>query len=200
MAFAIAERRQMLHRHTAELRHARVSTQGAVYFVTFCVAFRSHSLAGQDSHALGHAACRTLVDDRDVEWLTATVMPDHVHLLFQLGKRLALNRVIAKRRAQVRRSSPVLVWQANYFDHKLHPIECTETYAWYIFMNPYRAGLVRLDESWSGWWNDGAIPWTFLAKARSGPCPQPQWLITFDNQARGLITGEDRFDGFVSLG
>jgi hypothetical protein len=127
--------------------------------------------------------------DGDVRWLTGTVMPDHVHLLFQLGARLVLNRVVAKWRSYLSRASLNVDWQSNYFEHLLRPAETAESYAWYIFMNPYRERLVPLNEPWSGWWTDGSIAWEFLAHARPGPTPHPEWDEQFEERVRGLETG-----------
>ena len=117
-------------------------------------------------------------------------MPDHVHLLFELGGRLSLDRVVAKWKASVRRAVVGCKWQANYFEHRLCPGEPAESYAWYVFMNPYKAGLISVDEVWPGWWRDAPVRWDFLQAARSGLCPQPQWMDEFEEKVRGLVTGE----------
>ena len=177
-------------RRTTDLRQGRFSRPGTRYFVTFCTVPRASILATGEARASAWAAWRELVDAGDVRLLAATLMPDHVHMLFELGARLSLDRVVAKWKARVR---PVLggdSWQANYFEHRLRPEESAERYAWYIFMNPYRAGLVTSDEVWRGWWPEPAVAWELLAAARPGPCPQPEWLAYFDGVTRGLTTGE----------
>jgi hypothetical protein len=102
-----------------------------------------------------------------------------------------LDRVIAKWRAQVRRALPHLIWQANYFEHQLRPAEPAESYAWYIFMNPYRGRVVDLDLPWPGWWTDGSIIWDFLSIARPGPCPHHEWLTQVEKMADELMIGEE---------
>ncbi|MDP3073726.1 MAG: transposase [Opitutaceae bacterium] len=177
-------------RQTAELRKGRLSLVGARYFVTFATARRASALASPSAIAAAHLVCQRLVDDCDITALTATIMPDHVHLLFELGGTLTLDRVVAKWRTLVRRAVPGLTWQANFFEHRLSADELSEPYAWCVFMNPYRAGLIRCDALWPGWWTDGAVSHEFLALARPGPCPQPEWLDQVDERARGLILGE----------
>lgn len=137
-----------------------------------------------------HGVCEHMSQDGDVSALTATMMPDHVHLLFQLGNTLTLDRVVAKWRTLVRRAVPGLAWQTNFFEHRLRAAELSERYAWYVFMNPYRAGLIGSDSVWPGWWTDGATSYEFLALARPGPCPQPEWLGQLEERTRGLILGE----------
>jgi REP element-mobilizing transposase RayT len=137
------------------------------------------------------AACRELTESRDARILAATFMPDHVHLLFELGSRLSLDRVIAKWKTRVRRTIGAGAWQANYFEHRLRSDEEHERYAWYIFMNPYRAGLVSVDKPWPGWLPILGSSWKFLTQARPGPCPQAGWLDMFAEETNGLVTGRE---------
>ncbi len=163
---------------------------GATYFVTACASKRSLLFAASTACAAIHTACRTLEDDGDAVIRAATVMPDHIHLLLQLGERLPLDRVVAKWKTLARRSAPHCLWQANYYEHRLRPAESLERYAWYIFMNPYRARLISTDDNWPGWWPVPVNAWTFLSLARPGPCPQPEWLAEIEAIAPTLVTGE----------
>jgi putative transposase len=161
-----------------------------VYFVTFCTAQRARILDIPRLSAICHGAIRLIDASGDAAVLAATIMPDHVHLLLRLGERLSLDRVIAKWKAQVSRSVPDCVWQANYFEHRLRPEESAEAYAWYVFMNPYRARLHDVDKCWPGWWPDPQVAWAFLEAARPGPCPLPEWLGQVDRIAAKLTIGE----------
>jgi REP element-mobilizing transposase RayT len=172
------------------LRVGRLSIPGATYFVTTCTAKRAPLLALSAACVAAHSACRTLIVDSDATILAATIMPDHAHLLLQLGVRLTLDRVVAKWKAQVRRLSPDCAWQANYFEHRLRPDEPAERYAWYVFMNPYRARLIGVDDCWPGWWPVSVAAWTFLDAARQGPRPRREWLDQIEEAARALVTGE----------
>jgi len=178
-------------RQTAELRKGRISLVGATNFVTFGTARRTPALASPPVILATHAVCRRLVQEGDVSALTATGMPDHVHLLSRLEGGLALDRVVAKWPALARRAVAGLDWQANFFEHRLRSEEQPEPYAWYIFMNPYDAGLIGCDLPWLGWWTDGRVGYEFLAKIRPGPCPQPEWLEQSEKRAREVITGEE---------
>ena len=177
-------------RRTADLRQGRLSLPGAIYFVTFCTQQRAAVFQTPAAHSAAQSICRQLGEAGDADTFAATTIPDHVHLLFRLGDRLTLDRVIAKWRAQVRRLVPGLAWQPNYFEHRLRPTESAESYAWYVFMNPYRAGLIGLNECWLGWWTDGSVAWTFLREAKPGPCPQPEWREQMDDVQQTLVTGE----------
>ena len=91
--------------------------------------------------------------------LAWTVMPDHVHLLVELGDTpLPRSMQILKSR-----SSRILgglglagrVWQAGYYDHCLRGDEDLRMQARYILENPLRADLVTSAQdypySWSVW-------------------------------------------------
>ena len=131
-----------------------------------------------------------MVEEGDVAMFAIITMPDHVHLLFRLGERLTLDRVVAKWRALVGRLVVGLDWQPNFFEHRLRPSEEIESYACYVFMNPYRAGLIGLSECWPGWWSDGSMDWKFLKEARQGPCPQPEWMERVEDWEAKLVTRE----------
>ena len=150
--------------------------------MTFCTARRAPLLVSDMACAACHHACRTLRDDGDAAILAATIMPDHVPLLLRLGARLTLDRVIAKWKAQVSRSSSNFAWQANYFEHRLRPEESVERYAWYVFMNPYRARLIGVDDCWPGWWPTSQSAWNFMDRARPGPRPRSRPTPQGDDQ------------------
>jgi len=120
----------------------------------------------------------------------ATVMPDHVHLLFALGGRLPFDRTMAKWKGLVSRSVGESIWQVNVFEHRLRDDEDGEPYAWYVFMNPYHAGLVADAEVWPGWWPVSDRCWRFIAAARPGPCPQPEWSGEWEQRTGGLAVRE----------
>lgn len=91
--------------------------------------------------------------------LAWTVMPDHVHMLVELGDTpLARCMQVLKSRSSRRLGEMGLagrLWQPGYYDHCLRGDEDLYQQARYILENPVRAGLVgRTDEyphSWSVW-------------------------------------------------
>ena len=177
-------------RNTRDLRRGRMSIAGARYFVTFCTAGRAPFPAGDEAVERVHRAFDEVTAARDAEILAGTVMPDHVHILFRLGERLSLDRVVAKLKARARAPGARVVWQANYFEHRLREPEDVEVYAWYVFMNPYVAALCSLDDRWPGWWRSDVVGWRFLDLARPGPLPQPEWLGQVKERTRGLVVGD----------
>ena len=51
-----------------------------------------------------------------------------------------------------------LEWQENYYDHRRRRENECEPFARYIFLNPYRAGLISLYARWPSWWRWGGRP------------------------------------------
>jgi putative transposase len=76
------------------------------------------------------------------------VMPDHVHLLV-LGQSLHadLLKFIAafkhKTSFGFRRTAGKQLWQTSFYDHVLRAEDEPGRVAWYIWLNPVRAGLVK---------------------------------------------------------
>jgi putative transposase len=93
-----------------------------------------------DSAAFYHVQGRWYV------WLIL-LMPDHAHMIASFPPDKAMSRVIGDwKRYQTRMRG--LVWQENYFDHRLRSDEEFLEKAHYIRMNPVRAGLCRTPEEW----------------------------------------------------
>ncbi len=178
-------------RQTANLRRGRLSFAGASYFITFCTKNRvpffrdpapaQHSIQVLDTlHRAG---------DWDI-WI-ATVMPDHVHVLFTLGSRLTLSQTIGKYKTLARRGTTApMRWQENGFEHQLRSHEKPEDFGFYIFMNPYAARLAPINESWP--WLYCPVPERFEFLNLCGPAqtPQPEWLQRAMILAETLPTGE----------
>lgn len=113
----------------------------------------------------------------DVEFHCGTVMPDHLHVLFTLGERLPLSRVVAKLKTLTRVDLGAgNRWQENYFDHRLRPEASLEPFARYIFLNPYRKRLLSVDAAWSGWIRNRNYTPEFFEHLRGGSFPRREWL------------------------
>jgi len=130
----------MPERKTVNLRHARVSQAGARYFLTICTRNRVPVLTAPVNATRISDAFANLPSAGDFDLHAATIMPDHVHLLFTLGTRLTLGQTMAKFKNFARDLGRVpWRWLDDGFEHRLRPIELIEDYGFYFFMNPYRA-------------------------------------------------------------
>ncbi len=178
-------------RATAKLLPGRISHAGASYFLTWCTHHRAKILTTPSTLSAVRTAITTIDESGDGQLLAATVMPDHVHVLLNLGPRLSVSQLVAKTKAAVTRQLHDLHWQLNFFEHRLRSCGNTESFALYIFMNPYNAGLSSLDEIWPGWISPGHIRWAFEDKLRTGGLPQAEWLPEAERFAQTLPAGAD---------
>lgn len=126
----------------------------------------------------------------DWQLLAATVMPDHVHILFTLGERLSLDRVIAKFKSRGRPPDATWRWQANLFEHRLRADEDSEDYAFYIFMNPYRAGLIDVNAPWLGWLRGAEWRWRLEDGLSAEGTPPAEWIHQMTEAVGRIQIGE----------
>jgi putative transposase len=121
---------------------------------------------------------RELHCDGDVVFHCGTVMPDHIHFLFTLGDRLLLSQVIAKFKCITKKAilANDVAWQDNFFDHRVRVDVGLEQLARYIYLNPYRQGLIGLDEVWPWWVIHRDYRPEFFSLLRRGQYPQPEWI------------------------
>jgi REP element-mobilizing transposase RayT len=159
-----------LRPHAGDLRKGRHSQLGCFYFLTTTVAGRRRLFTKQDRAIIVldairwlHAANRFIVD-------AAVVMPDHLHLVGQLGERSrqdaaptlanvmhTLKSYSANCLAKTGVATPV--WQEGYHDHGLRDDEDYRVRVRYVIQNPLRAGLVQRVEDFPHvvlpeWWSD----------------------------------------------
>jgi REP element-mobilizing transposase RayT len=160
--------------------------------VTACTKRRRPAFAAAADAEIARHALLRLVEDGDVAWLVGTVMPEHVHFLFELGARLPLERVQSKFKGLVSRkhSMSKALWQENAFEHRLRETEDSEDYAFYIFMNPYRAQLIPIDCTWPWWVCTDTARLRFLEGLDENGTPPSEWLDRVNSIAAKLATGE----------
>ena len=94
-----------------------------------------------------------------------------------LGEKLTFSQVMGRFKAKTRR--PIfeygLLWQQNVFEHRLRPDEKVLPVLHYIFMNPYRKGLIGTDERWPGFFC-GEDDWQWFQAHLQHELPYPEWL------------------------
>jgi len=165
-------------RRTVHLQKARVSIPHARYFIT-CSAVRPTSGLIQPpiaDHIL--AIWRSMEHDRDMKILIGSIMPDHIHLLIQLGDRLTLGQVVAKMKSATRGglNAAQTSRQHNYFEHRLRPDDDANAFARYIFLNPYRAGLISSEQAWPHCVMGKHVDFDFTQQLKAGKLPPEIWL------------------------
>jgi REP element-mobilizing transposase RayT len=178
-------------RRTEALRKGRLSFPGTLYFLTWCTANRIPSLAENVVRKTAIHAINALDVAGNALVLVASIMPDHIHLLIELGTPLSVSQVVGKSKSAIARAHGEIRWRENFFEHRLRSAESAEDFAFYIFMNPYRAGLCPLDQKWAGWMSSGEVRWAFEDKLRPEGLPQPEWIEQANLFAQTLPPGAD---------
>jgi putative transposase len=160
------------------LRIGRWSDGGANYFLTSCIDERRSGLhAPAVTTAILDLACRMSIG-RVWSLRTCVIMPDHVHLLVTLGLDEDLSGAL---RLFKGRSAPLLRavglrWQKGFFDRRMRDSEDLLSVFLYIYLNPNRAGLLKREETWPGYFcseND----WTWFGQLSGVDGPLPEWLL-----------------------
>ena len=139
------------------LRRGRVSLSGHVYHVTTTTHLRRPVFA---DFVLARIAIRSLNAPallRECELITWVLMPDHLHVLVQLGESENLVRYVERTKCAIARSvnrhagTSGRFWQRAFHDHLIRAEEDLKNVARYIVRNPLRAGLVKRAGEYPHW-------------------------------------------------
>ncbi len=145
------------------LRNGRVSIPGQIYLVTIVTSGRSAHFREFHAGCLASSTLNAAVSWPDAELIAWVLMPDHMHLLLQLGQREALSTVIQRVKGLLTiRLRPLIgvqsLWQASFHDHALRKSENIRAAARYLIANPLRAGLVDDIRNYPFWGADWLEP------------------------------------------
>ena len=125
---------------------------GAEYYITICCQRRGKNQLCREEIA---ALIRESIQFRQQrgEWWVhlLLLMPDHLHAIMSFSPMYGMKRSISQWKRFVATNSQV-VWQRDFFDHRLRSDESYLEKAHYIRMNPVRAGLVPVQEEWKWIW------------------------------------------------
>ena len=125
---------------------------GAVFFVTICCAVHGMNQLCRPEVA---SALFEAVEFRQArgDWHThlLLLMPDHLHMLVSFPLDEEMKRVISNFK-EMTAKRPRVLWQRDYFDHRLRSDESFDEKAHYIRANPVRKGLVLREEEWRYVW------------------------------------------------
>ena len=87
------------------------------------------------------------------------LMPDHLHALISFDPSRNFSRIIGDWKKWHAVNTGIM-WQENFFDHRLRNDEGSREKFTYIRQNPVRAGLCLNDDDWL-WWtaSDSELRW-----------------------------------------
>ena len=159
------------------LRRHRITVVDASYFVTMCTRDRQ---AGLNNGEPAEAIARELFSmeaDRAVAPRAWVIMPDHLHLFLLATGKLTIGQAVGRLKAKTRRALAErgLAWQGNYYEHRLRPDDATEDVLRYIYLNPFRAGLVSSAETYPHFWLR-AVESEWFRPTLDDNRPFPEWL------------------------
>ena len=164
------------HGHEA-LRRGRWSMPGAEYFLTLCTRDRKAGLTEESVLSAILAEASRLNAEGIWNLRTLVVLPDHVHLLVMVSESTDLTAAVRllKGRLAPRLRKSDLLWQQAYFDRRMRSQEDCLPVFLYIFLNPYRANLVRPGERWPGYYC-AEEDWAWFGGLTNESLPLPEWL------------------------
>ena len=121
---------------------------GATYFITICCRERHRNqLCNRDvAQVIFETAARY---DCDANWYLQLLllMPDHLHALISINGDQSLAKTIGNFKRATNKFAGV-IWQRNFFDHRLRDDGGPIGKESYIRQNPVRAGLVTNADDW----------------------------------------------------
>jgi REP element-mobilizing transposase RayT len=182
------------HQGTDHLRKGRYSLAGTRYFITLCTENRQKGLTSHSIQESITNTLRKLQAANDIDLFCATIMPDHVHLLYRLGSTLSLSQVQGKFKRFTRQTlnQSQINWQPNYYDHRLRADTALESFSRYIFLNPYRKQLITCEATWPGWRLNRNYEPEFLTNLESGITPPNAWLAgNCSNESLSQLINQD---------
>jgi REP element-mobilizing transposase RayT len=153
--------------------------RGTDYFITCCLQRPDTGLTNVSLAPRIQARLLELETSGHWHVRTSVLMPDHLHLLVTLDSKSSLPEVIRLFKGAL---TPALRkrglrWQQNFYDHHLRPSDELLPTFLYIFLNPYRAGLIQTDQKWP-WYTCSPRDWEWFGGMTKKACPYPEWLGT----------------------
>jgi REP element-mobilizing transposase RayT len=131
-----------------------VDPSGAVFHIRIRAAANNPVPLSEDQLALQLLTSVMEYARRRIWWPNLfLIMPDHIHALLSFNPKHRMSRVIGDWKKWNREKHGVL-WQENFFDHRLRRDESLEEKAVYIRRNPVVKGLCSKPEEWP-WALDG---------------------------------------------
>lgn len=162
-----------------------------LYFLTLRTTDDGPWLGAPRTRDVFLAVLRAWNGERSGRILAVTVMPDHAHILLELGGSLTIRQVVERWKSTIRKGAGYAeTLQEEYGEHRLRGDETVEDYALFSFLHPYRSKLCPADQTWPGWWSPVPASFQFTASLNDKGCPPPEWIAWPAKRFAGLTHGE----------
>ena len=96
------------------------------------------------------------LDRKEIHLYAYTIMPNHVHAVFDLHSERNLHEVMQSHKAFTARRANIVLgqtgnpfWQPEIYDHVVRKGRLAAA-IWYVLLNPVKAGLVKRWQDWPG--------------------------------------------------
>ena len=140
-----------------QLRKGRKSIAGIYYSITIATHNRIPILTMPDVPNIIFDCFDWLETNDRCNWICVMVMPDHIHVILELGNKQTLSELIQSFKRfttnqinnRLMRTGPI--WQDSYHDHGIRRDESLNKIIRYCYDNPVRKGLVKRPEDYSHW-------------------------------------------------
>jgi len=139
------------------LRRGRWSQSENLYFITTSTFNNEHILINETIAYIIFNSLDWLEENKRAELICCIIMPNHVHMVIQLGEKQTLSEYMnsfkgftGKKINELRKKSKP-VWQEQYYDHCIRRDEDLNKIILYCYENPVRAGLVNQAEEYPYW-------------------------------------------------
>ncbi len=135
----------------------RVSKAFSFYSVTLCCYQRQKIFQNFDNACIACKSISLLEQEGFVNNICFTLMPDHLHWMFQLADKANLSTVIKRYKSLTAvkinqgSGSGLRIWQSNFYDHQIRDESDLIHQARYIVANPLRAGVAERVEDYPFW-------------------------------------------------
>ncbi|MDO9575927.1 MAG: transposase [bacterium] len=136
-------------RGSKQLRQGRFSQKGQLYFITSSCFNKQKLFVREDVVQIVFDSIDWLEKKGYIDTYFVIVMPDHLHMIFQLVSRKSLSEVMKSmkgftgRKIKEKTQLEVPVWQEQFYDHLIRKDESLIETMRYCLYNPVRAGLVE---------------------------------------------------------
>jgi putative transposase len=125
-----------------------IGTADAVFFITIsCQPKGTNQLCKPDVASAVFRSVQHYYKNHFWSVPILLLMPDHLHMLAKFSPEVGMKKLIRNWKRYLANESGI-VWQRDFFDHRLRGDESLSNKATYILQNPVRAGLVDQSQDW----------------------------------------------------